>query len=65
LSQNDVKLQLPRGKNSVKGKFNGMAPSRGNNSASGTLLRLKLTEDIEQKLRKTIEKKKRKKERPW
>jgi len=43
---------LPRGKK--KGKFNGMAPSRGYNSASGDLFGLKLTEDIEQKLRKTV-----------
>jgi len=46
------RLQLPRGKN--RGKFNGMAPSRGHNSASGDLLGLKLTEGIEQKLRKTM-----------
>jgi len=39
-------LQLLRGK-----KLNGMT---GYNSASGTLFRLKLTEDIEQKLRKTM-----------
>jgi len=45
-------LQLPQDKK--KGKFNGMAPSRGYNLASGTLFRLKLTEDIEQKLRKTM-----------
>jgi len=31
-----------------------MAPSRGYNSASGTLFCLKLPEDIEQKLRKTM-----------
>jgi len=31
-----------------------MAPSRGYNSASGTLFRMKLSEDIEQKLRKTM-----------
>jgi len=31
-----------------------MAPSRGYNSISGTLFRLKLTEDIDQKLRKTM-----------
>jgi len=31
-----------------------MTPSRGYNSASDTLFRLKLTEDIEQKLRKTM-----------
>jgi len=31
-----------------------MAPSRGYYSASGTLFRLNLTEDIEQKLRKTM-----------
>jgi len=31
-----------------------MAPSRGYNSASGDLFSLKLTEDIEQKLRKTM-----------
>jgi len=37
-----------------KGKFNGMAPSRGYNSASGDLFGLKLTEDIGQKLRKTM-----------
>jgi len=29
-----------------QGKLNGMAPSRGYNSASGTLFRLKLTEDM-------------------
>jgi len=31
-----------------------MAPSRGYNSVSGTLFRMKLTEDIKQKLRKTM-----------
>jgi len=31
-----------------------MALSRGYNSASGTIFRMKLTEDIEQKLRKTM-----------
>jgi len=31
-----------------------MAPSRGYNLASGTLFRMKLTVDIEQKLRKTM-----------
>ena len=37
-------MQLPRGKK--KGKFNGMAPSRGYNSASGDVFHMKLTEDI-------------------
>jgi len=32
-----------------------MAPSRGYNSASGDLFRMKLTEDIEQKLGKTMQ----------
>jgi len=54
-SKNYVKMRncnFPRGKK--KGKFNGMAPSRGYNSASGDLFGLKLTENIEQKLRKTM-----------
>jgi len=37
------------------GKFNGLAPSRGYNSASGALFRMRLTEDIEQKLGKTMQ----------
>jgi len=32
----------------------GMAPSRGYNLASGTLFRMKLTEEIEQKLKRTM-----------
>ena len=32
-----------------------MAPSRGYNSASGDLFHMKLTEDIEQKLGKTMQ----------
>jgi len=38
----------------MKGKFNGVAPSRGYNSAPGALFRTKLSEDIEKKLRKAM-----------
>jgi len=44
--------KLPQDKK--KGKFNGGAPSKGYNSASGALFCMKLSEDIEQKLRKTM-----------
>jgi len=43
-----------RNSNFQKGKLNGTAPSRGYNSAFGDLFGLKLTGDIEQKLRKTM-----------
>jgi len=36
------------------GQINGMVPSKGYNLASGALFHMKLTEDIEQKLRKTM-----------
>jgi len=42
-------FKLPRGKK--LGKFNGVAPSSGYNSVSGALFHMKLSEDIEQKLR--------------
>jgi len=43
-----------RNRNFRGAKFNGVAPSRGYNSASGALFRMKLSEDIAQKLRKTM-----------